>query len=550
MTRSQGRIASREKIGRAMEWPFHPVFFGAFPVLALLRSNIDQVVISDAIRAIVLCVGFSLLLLAAHALVIREMSGSAVVASVAVLLFFSYGHIYSAIKSAEVLGIVVGRHRYLVTSCLLVYSIVLFRMRSSEDSARTTITLNLVSLVLVLMPLVGIIRAIPTVGPNLEDMVSDGTGEADRRPEGKSQLPDIYYIVPDSYLRADILEAQYDFENQEFLDFLESHDFYIAENSRANYMWTHQSLASSLNMNYVHRFIPGDEPGRRIDPTTHIQNSRVRMELEQLGYQTIGFVTGWTGSQFLDADVVLSPSMTRINRLRVIGSVTDFEAMLLYLTPARILLDLDEADQIPITRYLRGRLQERYDLHRQIILSLFENLKAVPEITGPKFVFLHILSPHSPYVFGPNGEPIDPKGPFTLARNEELAIQREKELYLDQLRFVNQQLMSAVEEIIDRSQRPVVIMIQSDHGFGADLHWEAVVWPELEARMSILNAYHLSSECRNRLYPKITPVNSFRIIFDCELGREYPLVEDTVFIGYDRFVPLEEYLEIRNIPSD
>mgnify|MGYP003492704243 FL=1 len=48
-------------------------------------------------------------------------------------------------------------------------------------------------------------------------------------------------------------------------------------------------------------------------------------------------------------------------------------------------------------------------------------------------------------------------------------------------------------------------------------------------RMSILNAYYVSAAAKKDLYPAITPVNSFRVIFNHYFGTEYPLLEDFAY---------------------
>ena len=44
--------------------------------------------------------------------------------------------------------------------------------------------------------------------------------------------------------------------------------------------------------------------------------------------------------------------------------------------------------------------------------------------------------------------------------------------------------------------------------------------------MSILNAYYVNDQAKKDLYETITPVNSFRIIFNNYFGTKYPLLED------------------------
>ena len=65
-----------------------------------------------------------------------------------------------------------------------------------------------------------------------------------------------------------------------------------------------------------------------------------------------------------------------------------------------------------------------------------------------------------------------------------------------------------------------------------------------ETRMSILNALYINDRAKGDLYQAITPVNTFRVIFNNYFGTEYPLLEDRSYFSYklgeftpDRIVP-------------
>jgi len=85
-----------------------------------------------------------------------------------------------------------------------------------------------------------------------------------------------------------------------------------------------------------------------------------------------------------------------------------------------------------------------------------------------------------------------------------------------------------------------VIIIQSDEGpfppgwltdeeSGDD--WQKQIFENLEAKTAILNAYYLPGVNIDKLlYPSITPVNSFRMIFNQYFGASYNLLPDQIFI--------------------
>ncbi len=90
------------------------VLFSLFPVLNLLSSNAGQVQLLSAGRSAIVVVAGSLLALAGARLALRDWPRAALLVIGALLLFFSYGHVYDLVRQVEISGVVLGRHRYLM----------------------------------------------------------------------------------------------------------------------------------------------------------------------------------------------------------------------------------------------------------------------------------------------------------------------------------------------------------------------------------------------------------------------------------------------------
>jgi hypothetical protein len=66
-----------------------------------------------------------------------------------------------------------------------------------------------------------------------------------------------------------------------------------------------------------------------------------------------------------------------------------------------------------------------------------------------------------------------------------------------------------------------------------------------------LNAYCVPETCRRRLYPEITPVNSFRLLFDGLFGDHLePLPERQFFSWYDRPYGLQDVTHLFQPPAE
>ena len=79
--------------------------------------------------------------------------------------------------------------------------------------------------------------------------------------------------------------------------------------------------------------------------------------------------------------------------------------------------------------------------------------------------------------------------------------------------------------------------MQGDQGTASlfDLHsndgrgWDSPNEEMLKERMGIFNAYYLPNGGNELLYDTITPVNTFRVIFNFYFGMDYSMLSDDVY---------------------
>lgn len=479
--------------------PLHVLLFAAYPVVALLALNVAEVGAASGIRPLALSVLLAGILTLLSYGMYREGRRAALLATLCLILFYSYGHVYILLKGVRLGEFYLFRHRTLIPIWLgLAVLAIWWASRTSLNAALVTQVLNVIGLFLFLFPVVQLVSfSIRSGAAQTEDPAALNL-------EAGSQPPDIYYIILDGYGRADVLEENFGYDNSGFLNELRALGFYVAECSQSNYAQTQISLASSLNFNYLdalsERFVPGSEDRTGLDAL--IRHSAARASLEKAGYKTVAFATGFLFTEMTDADYFLGPGYSW-------GELNEFEALLMETTLARLVQDGNRFG-------MQTSGSERF---RERTLFTLEKLSELDYIPGPKFVFVHIIAPHPPYVFGPTGGPVEPAEVGTTKTQEGASH------YRDQVVYINSRILEVIPQILANSSTPPVIIIQGDHG--------PTVPSSPRARMSNLNAYLLPGRDA-ALYPTITPVNTFRVIFNTYFGQDLELLEDvSLYSDYD-----------------
>ena len=484
--------------------PVYPILFGIYPVFALIAYNISQIDLNLAYRSLLISLAFVISLYGILRLVLRDWQRAAIISLFWLVLFFSYGHVYMLLKNQTVLGVLIGRHRYLLAIWFgLAFLAVLISIKKAYELSFSTRSLTVISLFLLVFPIFQIVY-FQVRSYNRNSNLTFGDLEGSPTTAGQIH-PDIYYIILDGYGRSDALNDVYQLDNSAFVQSLEERGFYVAKCSQSNYPFTQYSLASSLNLDYLNLTSPD------INNTLDFLSSNViRRTLAEKGYTIVAFETGFRWTQWEDADVYY----TLEKRASVINN---FEDLYIRTTPLRVALDYETARYFEKLVNLRettsslnyGTLTYERGLHT------LGSLKSVAsEIESPKFVFAHLLIAHPPYVFGPNGEQV----PEANTEQEKVAH------YQDALIFLDSQIPSVIDSILAESATPPIIIIQGDHG--------SPTWNEPFQHMAILNAYYFPGH-QDVLYPSISPVNTFRVILNSYFGYHLPLLDDVSWFGDD-----------------
>ena len=514
--------------------PFHPFLLAMYPALALLANNISQIVFADTLRALCASILLAIIIFGIWYVMIRNWHKAALITSLFLLVFFSYGHAYSLLRGFSVGPILLGRTLIILPLFLVLLVIGIWWILSRDpNTSGHNQTINITVLVLIAFPLYTIISYY--AGTEIIRASQKTALPVALAQKFQGAPPSIYYIILDMHARTDVLQKIYAYDNTWFTDSLKEKGFYIAEESTSNYSSTLQSISSSLNMEYINYLEEtyGSNSNNREPYGLLLARNKVTNILKESGYRTAAFQSDDFYTEFRDADVYIKPTSDQIRQYQNSWALNSFEGILLQSTMARVLYDLSI---IPSDVLIEKTIETPYQLHRLTILNTIEHLPDFAGENGPYFVFAHIISPHPPYVFGPNGQEIQHDQPYSLSGPaRQNGGPKYLKLYIDQLHYTDELILQTVEEILARSKTPPIIIIQGDHGPVSYLGEDEVEKTNMWEQHAILNAYYFPGQNYDLLYPSVSPVNSFRIVQNTFFDGNYELLPDqNYFIPHAR----------------
>ncbi len=468
----------------------YPPLLAAFPVLSLYASNQSLIPLRDLWRPLFVVVGVTTVLWLVLGLALRRAERGAIAATVLAVGALSL-HLVVGIMPfpRDSLASLIGSG----TLIFVLAALAVWKWQWHRP-------LSFFACVLVAIPTFQIASAQMGKGRALAGPMVGGQAAKD--------YPDIVYIILDGYGRTDVFERLYGFSDQGFIEGLEKRGFYVAKKARANYCQTELSLSSSLNYDYIQdlkSIQPVDEG--RPNFAMALENSRTMTRLKEAGYQTSAITTGFPSLQFMNVDR---------------KEVTPEGVNLLEST---ILQRLPSLEQTAVIRTM-------FEMRQQILRDAFERLSTLSDQGAvPQFTIVHILAPHPPFSFGPNGENLPKKGPYGYWDGSdymEMVADKKayREGYAGQATFIGKKILESLDKILAGPGPRPIIVIQGDHGPKMGLDQSELEKTNVGECFPILNAYLVPDSVREELYPEITPVNSFRTVFRRLLGDDLPNLED------------------------
>ena len=490
--------------------PLYPIILPvAFVIDMWLKTSLDA---SLLVRPIVISVAVALAITAAAVFLTRNRDTGAALAAMTGLALVGGDDLRVVALALVAMCLVVslGRRRRGLT-------------RPSQWS-RATSLLDLVSVVLLgILAATGASSLISPALPKGEPGLSTG----DLTP-ASGRPPDIVILLLDAHGREDVLAEGYGEDISEFVASLTARGFDVSPRSRSNYMSTSLTLASMFN--YAHLSDLGlpmtTDPSFGSTLRSYLNHNRAFATLRPAGYRIATVSAGFDGDALRSADVFVDG-----------GQVNELEGVLITNSILRRTITTVAPNALP--DQVRDRVQ--WNLNPS---NWLPRLVTPGVAHDPSFLFVHVPSPHPPYVFGRDGTRRNPDvsfaGNISYADRSQEEISALAQAYADQLGYVDDLTISAVDEVLLSMPSDCVVIVMSDHGPDVHIDWEHLATTDTDERFGTLFAARTPGS-PNLFGDAPTPVNLFPTLFNHYLDLRLPMASNSSFLGVP---PRQDLIEI------
>jgi hypothetical protein len=317
--------------------------------------------------------------------------------------------------------------------------------------------------------------------------------------------PSVYLVLLDSYYGSEGLKAYFNYDNTEFENFLTGQGFQINRASHSNYYYTLFSMASLLNMTYLHDIgapvIKNHYAYTRA--TGDLRNNTVCRYFQRLGYR----INNYSGFDMPGVPAGYNSGLLP-DKIQLVTHKTMYYRVKKYfpLFLARM----------GWTKKLSADIENEYIgtnetmMRRTLEESRLKNAQ-------PVFTYLHLMMPHGPFVFDSLGNRTN-----IMQRLPTLSRDTLDNMFLQYQVYTNKKMVEFITRLQKETAGKAVILLMSDHGYQPSY--------EKEKKLAYynLNAVYLPNRQYNGWYPGISNANQFRVLFNTLYGQRLPLVKDSI----------------------
>ena len=353
----------------------------------------------------------------------------------------------------------------------------------------------------------------PGFVPDLQEAFIAPPGPADR-PVPPAGSPDIFVYLIDGYPGRTASSQAPWFDASAFPAALGQRGFMVHDDSRTNYLLTRLVVPTMFDSAYIED-IPGLAPPFGPDQAVDARRLREAMErstglanIRAAGYDVMWVSSGWSHLDIRDVD----------RRVEAPGP-SELEVAILRQTGAGALLQ--QIDPTGFSGAMRDRINAAY--------ASATALAAEPH-ARPRFVFVHVPSPHPPTVFRADGSPEngspDAAWDVFVIPGETKEVRRQRTF--EQVKAIGDMTVQGVDALLKASATPPVVVVFSDHGTDVSFDANDPLASDLTERSSNFLAT-LTPGHPDLFEAPTTPVNIIGQITNAYLGTSVPHQPDRTF---------------------
>jgi len=468
---------------------------GTYPAFYYYTRNVATVLISSFWRLLPFYL-LIILLVYGVALAFNKFNTVKAANAATVFLFFfnTYGLVYDLLLGADFVRV---DHLTLLPLYIFLAIYCGWLVARLNKTASFSL-LRIVSVIFVVLTALSIVRIIPHEIRKAELKESPPHPVSVNVQEDVQSGPDIYYLVFDEFAGFQSMQEYWqNLRAEDFRSFLEGKGFFIADESRSGDVYSIHQIATRLNY-FDYAYIKGE------DETwlAAIANNNTMSFLDSKGYTTVVVETfSWffPAMPEIQADYVYDIKMFETILTRIVYD--DFA-----------ILVMDGTMLYPVSH--QGKyLETKYDPLRKLAVFASEEIPTLEEVSSPKFVYLHALMPHNPFLYDEEGQRVSPE------------FYKDWGYYEGYYNYTIAVIQDMVTDILENSDpdNPPVIILQSDHGARVKENDRSLPDFPQEFQQDILFAYYLPGYDTSQLPPDIDPINTFPIVFNHYFDANIPL---------------------------
>ena len=143
--------------GINIEAPLYPFLLAIYPILFIYSNNLDEVFLVEILLPCLISLLATLTIFLIFKFVFKDIYKSALLTTIVLIIFFTFGHVFTLIEGYKVLGFQLGRNKFLLPFSLVIFvasSILIYRLK--VNFAKTSRVLNLVVTLLIFISLLTI----------------------------------------------------------------------------------------------------------------------------------------------------------------------------------------------------------------------------------------------------------------------------------------------------------------------------------------------------------------------------------------------------------